>query len=95
MCVRFSLREDYLANLETDSELIPSISRKLSMRLTRMKGQPALYAVMLPGVELVSREVGEQIVRFVAAAGPRQDKADGAGSRGGMACRSLLSSLRS
>jgi hypothetical protein len=79
--VVFSLREDYLANLEAYSELIPSISRN-RMRLTRMNGERALDAVILPGVELVSREVGEQIVRFVAAAGQRQARADGAGSRG-------------
>jgi hypothetical protein len=79
--VLFSLREDYLANLETYSELIPSISRN-RMRLTRMNGQQALDAVILPGVELVSREVGEQIVRFVAAAGQSQARADGAGTRG-------------
>ena len=33
------------------------------------------------GIELVSREVGEQIVRFVAAAGQHQARVDGAGSR--------------
>ena len=78
--VLFSLREDYLANLEACYELIPSISRN-RMRLTLMNGQQALDAVILPGVELVSREVGEQIVRFVAAAGQRQFRTDSAGSR--------------
>ena len=78
--VLFSLREDYLANLEACYELIPSISRN-RMRLTLMNGQQALDAVILPGAELVSREVGEQIVRFVAAAGQRQVRADSAGSR--------------
>jgi hypothetical protein len=73
--VLFSLREDYLANLEACNELIPSISRN-RMRLTLMNGQQALDAVILPGAELVSREVGEQIVRFVAAAGQRQVRAD-------------------
>jgi hypothetical protein len=79
--VLFSLREDYLANLETYSELIPSIWRN-RMRLTRMNGQQALDAVILPGAELVSREIGEQIVYFVAAAGQRQARADGAGPLG-------------
>jgi tetratricopeptide (TPR) repeat protein len=78
--VLFSLREDYLANLEACYELIPSISRN-RMRLTLMNGQQALDAVILPGAELVSREVGEQIVRFVAAAGQRQLRTDNAGSR--------------
>jgi hypothetical protein len=56
--VLFSLREDYLANLEACYELIPSISRN-RMRLTLMNGQQALDAVILPGAELVSREVGD------------------------------------
>ena len=76
--VLFSLREDYLANLEACSELIPSISRN-RMRLMPMNGQQALDAVILPGAELVSREVGEQIVRFVSAAGQRQARTDSVG----------------
>ena len=79
--VLFSLREDYLANLETYSELIPSIWSN-RMRLTRMNGLQALDAVILPGAEIVSREIGGQIVHFVAAAGQRQAMADNAGSRG-------------
>jgi hypothetical protein len=66
--VLFSLREDYLANLEDYCEQLPSIARN-RMRLTLMNGQQALEAVIFPGAELVSAEVGEQIVRFVAAAG--------------------------
>jgi hypothetical protein len=75
--VLFSLREDYLANLEACCELIPSISRN-RMRLMPMNGQQAVEAVIMPRAELVSREVGEQIVRFVAAAGQRQVRTDSA-----------------
>ena len=78
--VLFSLREDYLANLEACYELMPSISRN-RMRLTSMDGQQALDAVILPAAELVPREVGEQIVRFVAAAGQREVRAGSTGSQ--------------
>jgi hypothetical protein len=44
---------------------MPSITQN-RMRLARMNGQQALSAVIQPGGKLVSQEVAESIVRFVA-----------------------------
>ena len=44
---------------------MPSITQN-RMRLARMNGQQALAAVMKPGGRLVSQEVAESIVRFIA-----------------------------
>ena len=60
-----ALREDYLAHLEGMKEEMPSITQN-RMRLARMTGKQALDAVMKPGGRLVSGEVAESIVRFVA-----------------------------
>jgi hypothetical protein len=60
-----SLREDYLAHLEALKAAMPSITQN-RMRLARMTGQQALDAVIKPGGALVSQEVAEAIVRFVA-----------------------------
>ncbi|WP_159017245.1 hypothetical protein [Cognatiluteimonas profundi] len=63
--VLIALREDYLAHLEGVKGSMPSITQN-RMRLARMTGPQALNAVVEPGGQLVSREVAEAIVRFVA-----------------------------
>lgn len=63
--ILIALREDYLAHLEGVKSAMPSITQN-RMRLARMNGQQALAAVMKPGGKLVSQEVAESIVRFVA-----------------------------
>jgi hypothetical protein len=63
--VLITLREDYLANLESLKGTMPSITQN-RMRLARMTGAQALAAVVKPGGKLVSTEVAEAIVRFVA-----------------------------
>lgn len=63
--VLIALREDYLAHLESVKASMPSITQN-RMRLARMNGAQALSAVVEPGGRLVSREVAESIVRFVA-----------------------------
>ena len=63
--ILIALREDYLAHLEGVKATMPSITQN-RMRLARMTGAQALSAVMKPGGRLVSQEVAESIVRFVA-----------------------------
>ncbi len=63
--ILIALREDYLAHLEAFKAVMPSITQN-RMRLARMTGEQALDAVMKPGGKLVSQEVAEAIVRFVA-----------------------------
>jgi hypothetical protein len=63
--ILIALREDYLAHLESVKGVMPSITQN-RMRLARMNGQQALAAVMKPGGKLVSQEVAESIVRFIA-----------------------------
>jgi tetratricopeptide (TPR) repeat protein len=63
--VLIALREDYLAHLEGLKQRMPSITQN-RMRLARMTGQQALTAVTKPGGRLVTEEVAEAIVRFVA-----------------------------
>ena len=63
--VLITLREDYLAHLEGLKNSMPSITQN-RMRLARMHGAQALSAVLKPGGKLVSQEVAESIVRFVA-----------------------------
>ena len=63
--VLIALREDYLAHLESVKGSMPSITQN-RMRLARMNGAQALSAVVKPGGRLVSQEVAESIVRFVA-----------------------------
>jgi len=63
--VLIALREDYLAHLEGVKDMMPSITQN-RMRLARMHGAQALSAVVKPGGKLVSQEVAEAIVRFVA-----------------------------
>ena len=63
--VLIALREDYLAHLEGLKSDMPSITQN-RMRLARMTGKQALDAVLKPGGALVSGEMAESIVRFVA-----------------------------
>jgi tetratricopeptide (TPR) repeat protein len=63
--ILIALREDYLAHLESVKGIMPSITQN-RMRLARMSGAQALSAVVKPGGRLVSQEVAESIVRFVA-----------------------------
>jgi hypothetical protein len=69
--VVIALREDYLAPLESLKKQMPSLSQN-RLRLAPMTGSQALEAVLLPGNRLrpgkplVSEEVAEAIVRFVA-----------------------------
>ncbi len=63
--VLIALREDYLAHLESVKGAMPSITQN-RMRLARMTGGQALAAVVKPGGSLVTQEVAEAIVRFVA-----------------------------
>ena len=63
--VLIALREDYLAHLEGVKTIMPSITQN-RMRLARMTGAQALTAVRKPGGRLVSQEIAEAIVRFVA-----------------------------
>ncbi len=63
--ILIALREDYLAHLESVKTIMPSITQN-RMRLARMNGAQALSAVVKPGGRLVTEEVAESIVRFVA-----------------------------
>jgi len=63
--ILIALREDYLAHLEGLKVQMPSITQN-RMRLARMTGHQALAAVTRPGGRLVTEEVAESIVRFVA-----------------------------
>ena len=63
--VLISLREDYLAPLEGLKANMPSVTQN-RLRLAPMNGKQGLEAVMRPGKKLVSPEVAEAIVRFVA-----------------------------
>jgi tetratricopeptide (TPR) repeat protein len=63
--ILIALREDYLAHLESLKDLMPSITQN-RMRLARMTGAQALSAVVEPGGRLVTEDVAESIVRFVA-----------------------------
>ena len=63
--ILIALREDYLAHLEGVKGIMPSITQN-RMRLARMTGAQALTAVLKPGGKLVSDEVAESIVRFIA-----------------------------
>lgn len=63
--VLITLREDYLAHLESLKAAMPSITQN-RLRLAPMTGTQALAAVTGPGGKLVTQEVAEAIVRFVA-----------------------------
>jgi tetratricopeptide (TPR) repeat protein len=85
--ILISLREDYLANLEAFRSSMPAVTQN-RMRLARMTGQQALAAVMKPGGRLVTQEVAESIVRFVAG-GAELRNADVEPSLLSLICREL------
>jgi hypothetical protein len=70
--ILIALREDYLAHLESIKSVMPSITQN-RMRLARMTGAQALSAVIKPGGRLVSQDVAEAIVRFVAGGSELQN----------------------
>ena len=63
-----SLREDFLANLESLKNQIPSIAGN-RFRLTMMDGRQALQAVVQTGGGLVEEDVAEKIIELVAEKG--------------------------
>ena len=71
--VVLTLREDYLSHLEAWKKTLPALMRN-RMELRLLDGPNALAAVVEPGRlgghELVSRDVGERIVCFVARQPP-------------------------
>ena len=75
--VLISLREDYLPQLESLRPLMPSLAEN-RMRLTRMSGDKALEAVLIPGGNIITPDVARQVVSFVAghAARPAADALD-------------------
>ncbi len=85
--VLLALREDYLAQLEGLKASMPSITQN-RLRLAPMNGRQALQAVLLPGGKLVTREVAEAIVRFVAG-GAELDTAEVEPSLLSLICREL------
>ncbi len=64
----FSLREDFLANLEDLKNKIPSITHN-RLRLTMMNGRQALQSVVQTGGGLVDEDVAARIVELVAVKG--------------------------
>jgi tetratricopeptide (TPR) repeat protein len=66
--VVLSLREDYLADLESLREGLRSIMRS-RYRLLPMSGDQALDVVLVPGGHLVDENVAIRIVDFVSASG--------------------------
>ena len=85
--ILIALREDYLAHLEAVKAVMPSITQN-RMRLARMNGAQALSAVLKPGGRLVSPEVAESIVRFVAG-GSELSNAEVEPSLLSLVCREL------
>jgi tetratricopeptide (TPR) repeat protein len=85
--ILIALREDYLAHLESLKGIMPSVTQN-RMRLARMNGAQALSAVLQPGGRLVSQEVAEAIVRFVAG-GSELSNAEVEPSLLSLVCREL------
>jgi tetratricopeptide (TPR) repeat protein len=90
--ILIALREDYLAHLEGLKAQMPSITQN-RMRLARMTGDQALTAVMKPGGRLVTEEVAESIVRFVAG-GAELRNAEVEPSLLSLVCRELNNARR-
>jgi tetratricopeptide (TPR) repeat protein len=63
--VVFTLREDFLANLESLANQLPSIINN-RFRLQKMNGAQALEVVLKAGGALVDQAVAEKIVKMVA-----------------------------
>ena len=86
--VLVSLREDYLAELESLRAKIPLILQN-RMRLKPMDGRQAMQAVLGPGGKLVCEKVAERIVRFVS-----HSRQDDTGQENPDAVRGPLENLR-
>ena len=64
--VLLSLREDFLADLESLRQRLPSVMHN-RLRLCSMNGEQALSAVLRAGGHLIERDVAARVVRFVGA----------------------------
>ena len=64
--VLLSLREDFLADLESLRQRMPSVIRN-RLRLLPMNGEQALSAVVRAGDHLIGADVAARVVRFVGA----------------------------
>ena len=64
----FSLREDYLAELENYSAQIPNL-KKVRLRLLQMNGERALEAVYEPAKLIIEKPEAMQIVNLIIASG--------------------------
>jgi WD40 repeat protein len=64
--ILLSLREDFLADLESLSPRIPSVMHN-RLRLCAMNGEQALAAVLRSGGHLIGDDVAKRVVRFVGA----------------------------
>lgn len=62
--ILISLREDYLARLETLSLTIPSL-KKSRYRLLQMNADQALEAVLMPGREIIHEPEARQLLQFL------------------------------
>ncbi len=67
--VLISLREDYLAQLETLKARMPAVTQN-RLRLEPLRGPQALQAVRGPAPELIDADTAAAVVRFVAGAAP-------------------------
>jgi WD40 repeat protein len=64
--ILISLREDYLASLDSVRKRARSLGRN-SFHLGRMRGSAAVQAVLGPGRALVSQDTAHEIVRIIGA----------------------------
>lgn len=60
-----AIREDYLSQLERCRQSMPSLMEN-RLPLDRLRGDQAMEAVLGPGEGIITREVAEAVVRFVA-----------------------------
>ncbi|MDX2185368.1 MAG: hypothetical protein SFV32_00405 [Opitutaceae bacterium] len=63
--ILIALREDYLPHLESLKQRIPSLMQN-RMRLTRLRAENAMEAVLKPAPGVVSEDVARSIVAYVA-----------------------------
>lgn len=62
--ILFSLREDYLAKLETLSVYMPSL-KKSRYRIVQMTGEQALEAITQPGKAIITEEESKMILKLI------------------------------
>ena len=60
----FSLREDYLSQIENLNALIPSL-RKSKLRLMQLNRENAVEAVLQPGKHIINSEEAEKLVEMI------------------------------